>query len=211
MIEKICIALTKKIRKEMPEIDDERAEVINYGLQLVIGEIPKTAILLIIAWLLGVLKLAILAVLLILPYKTVSGGVHLKTHIGCIIATTMMYIGNAFLSQYIIWNPSYLKYIIVVVIWLFSMIMIKRYAPADTQNVPILRKKERKIKQILSYIFMTITLILGLIVKNNTISNLLIIGTLLQTITITKFMYKLTKNKYGYLEYIKMENAQSLN
>ena len=47
LIENICNKLTLKIRKEMPEVDDERAEVINYGLQLVIGEIPKTFVLLI--------------------------------------------------------------------------------------------------------------------------------------------------------------------
>ena len=41
MIDKICMFLTNKIRKEMPEIDDERAEVINYGLQNIIGEVPK--------------------------------------------------------------------------------------------------------------------------------------------------------------------------
>ena len=29
MIDKICTFLTNRIRKEMPEIDDERAEVIN--------------------------------------------------------------------------------------------------------------------------------------------------------------------------------------
>ncbi len=211
MIEKICSALTKRIRKEMPEVDDERAEVINYGLQLVIGEIPKTIILIIIAWLLGVLKLTILAVLLILPYRTVSGGVHLRTHIGCIVATTIMYTGNAFLSQYLVWNGNLIKYITALLIWAFSMVMIKKYAPADTQDVPILRKKERKIKQIFSYIIMTITLAIGLIIRNNTISNLLIIGTLLQTITITKLMYKLTKNKYGYLEYIKAENIKATN
>ena len=39
------------------------------------------------------------------------------------------------------------------------MIMIKLYAPADTENVPILRKKDRKKKKILSYIFLTIGLI----------------------------------------------------
>ena len=33
MIDKFCAYLTKKIRKEMPEVDDERAEVIMYGLQ----------------------------------------------------------------------------------------------------------------------------------------------------------------------------------
>lgn len=211
MIEKMCNGLTNRIRKEMPEIDDERAEVINYGLQLVLGEIPKTIILIIIAWILGVLKQTILALLLILPYRTVSGGVHLKTHIGCIIATTIMYTGNAFLSQHLVWNSELIKYIIVFLIWAFSMVMIKKYAPADTQDVPILRKKERKIKQILSFIIMTITLVLGLVIKNNTISNLLIVGTLLQTITITKLMYKLTKNKYGYLEYIKTENMQTTN
>ena len=211
MIEKICIALTKKIRKEMPEIDDERAEVINYGLQLVIGEIPKIFLIFIIAYILGVFKLTLLSFLFILPYKSVSGGTHLHTHIGCIIATSIFYIGNAFISQYLVWSSSLAKYITVFLIWAFSMIMIQKYAPADTQDVPILRKKERKTKKILSIIIMTITLILGLIIKNNIISNLLIIGTLLQTITITKFMYKLTKNKYGYLEYIKIENAQSLN
>ena len=41
MIDKICEYLTNKIRKQMPEIDDEKAEVINYGIQLIVGEIPK--------------------------------------------------------------------------------------------------------------------------------------------------------------------------
>ena len=46
MIDKICNFLTNRIRKEMPDIDDERAEVINYGLQNIVGEIPKIFIML---------------------------------------------------------------------------------------------------------------------------------------------------------------------
>ena len=210
MIEKICNKLTNKIRKKMPEIDDERAEVINYGLQLIIGEIPKTFILIAIAYAFGVLKLTLLALLFIMPYKTFSGGVHLKTHIGCIIATSILYIGTALLSKYIVFNPIYIKYIVIAVIWSFSMIMIKLYAPADTENVPILRKKDRDLKRKLSYITMTATLIIALMVKNQIISNLLIFGTLLQTISITRFIYKITNNKYGYEEYIKAENTNSV-
>ena len=45
MIEKICEFILKKIRKEMPEMDDEKAEVIRYGIQLIIGEMPKIFIL----------------------------------------------------------------------------------------------------------------------------------------------------------------------
>lgn len=209
MIEKICNNLTKKIQNKMPEVDEERAEVINYGLQLVIGEIPKTFIIIIIAYLCGVLKLTILGLLFIMPYKTFSGGVHLKTHIGCIIATSLFYIGNALLSKSVILNPAYIKYILALATWIFSIVMIKLYAPADTEAVPILRKKDRALKRNLSYITMTLTIIAGILVQNAVISNLLIFGTLLQTISITKFIYTLTKCKYGYAEYIKQQTSNN--
>lgn len=203
LIDRICLSLTNKMKKEIPDIDDERAEIINYGLQLVLGEIPKIFIIFILAYILGVLKLTVLSFLFIMPYRMVSGGTHLHTHIGCVIATSVFYIGNAIISKYLVWNTEILKYIIVFAIWIFSIVMIKLYAPADTEAVPILKKRERKVKRILSYIIMTITLCVGVLVKQNEISNLLIIGTFLQTITITKAMYKLTKNKYGYAEYVK--------
>ena len=71
MIDKICNLILKRIRKEMPEVDDERAEVINYGLQMIIGEVPKLLATLLIAYLLGVLKLTLLAYFLLLPYMKI--------------------------------------------------------------------------------------------------------------------------------------------
>lgn len=210
MIEKLCNKLTKKIQNKMPDVDDERAEIINYGLQLVIGEIPKTFALLLIAYLCGVLGLSVLALLFIMPYRTFSGGVHLKTHIGCIVATSLFYVGNALLSKNVVFNPIYIKYIIIALTWTFSMIMIKLYAPADTEAVPILRKKDRNLKRIMSYITMTLTLVIAIFITDSTISNLLIFGTLIQTITISRFIYKLTNNKYGYEEYIKAKQDTNL-
>ena len=203
MVEKICNNLTNKIRVKMPEVDDQRAEVINYGLQLIIGELPKFIIMIILALILNIFKLTILSILFILPYKMVSGGVHLKTHIGCIISTNLFYVGNAFLSKSIIIEPLFMKYLIIFAVWVFGIIMCKLYAPADTEAVPILRKKERKIKKVLSYIILTITLVIAVFIKDSTISNLLIFGSLFQTITITRFIYKITNNKFGYEEYIK--------
>lgn len=202
MVETICNKITLRIKKEMPDIDEEKAEVINYGLQLMLGEIPKTLIIIALAAILGVLDLTILTLVLMLPYRTTSGGVHLHTHIGCIIATSVFYIGNAFLSKYVV-LPNFWQYTITAAVWIFSMIMIKLYAPADTEEVPILRTKERRAKKVLSYIIMTLTLATSLIINNTIISNILLFGVLLQTITITRFMYKITKNKYGYEEYMK--------
>ena len=202
MVETICNKLTLRIRKKIPDVDDERAEIINYGLQLLIGEIPKTFIIMAIAWILGVLDLTILALIFMLPYRTVSGGVHLKTHIGCIVATSIFYIGNAILSKYLVLEKV-VQYTITAAVWIISMIMIKLYAPADTEAVPILRKKERKLKKILSYIIMSITLVISLLIRNTIISNILLFGTMFQTIAISRFIYQITGNKYGHEEYEK--------
>ena len=200
MIDKICTLLTNRIRKEMPEIDDERAEVINYGLQNIIGEIPKTLLLFIIAFLLGMLKEVVFMFLVLIPYRGASGGFHLKTHLGCILGTTIFYCGTVFLSQNIILEEV-TKYILIGIIWIFGMIMIKLYAPADTENVPILSKRDRRRKKIIAYISFTIALIVTIFIQNNTISNILLFGNFVQTLTITKLAYKLTKNKYGYEVY----------
>lgn len=201
MIDKICLFLTNKIRKEMPDVDDERAEIIDYGLHLVIGELPKNIVILGLAYLLGVFKLTLLAVILLLPYRAVSGGFHLKTHIGCIVGTTLIYCGIAKISCYIIFYNQILKYIIALSVWIFGMIMVHLYAPADTENVPILSNRERKQKKMLSYIFLTFAILVACVIPNRKITNILIFGYLIQSIMITRFAYKLTRNKYGYEVY----------
>lgn len=200
MIENICTFLTNKIRKEMPEIDNEKAEIINYGLQNIIGEIPKTFLTIIIAFLLGVGIETLITFIILMPYKGASGGFHLKTHIGCIVGTTLFYCGVAFLAKSVILSSIW-KYIIIASVWIFGMIMIKLYAPADTENVPILRKKDRKKQRIISYVALTVGLLVAGILKYNVISNIIIFGYFLQTLTITKLAYRLTNNKYGYEVY----------
>ena len=201
MIDKICLFLTNKIRKEMPDVDDERAEIIEYGLHLVIGELPKNIVILGLAYLLVVFKLTLLTVVLLLPYRAVSGGFHLKTHIGCIVGTTLIYCGIAKISCYIIFYNQILKYIIALSVWIFGMIMVHLYAPADTENVPILSNRERKQKKMLSYIFLTFAILVACVIPNRKITNILIFGYLIQSIMITRFAYKLTRNKYGYEVY----------
>ena len=203
MIDKITEFLTNKIRKEMPDVDDERAEVINYGLQILIGEVPKIFIMLLIAYALGLLKLSLITFLIIMPYRMFSGGFHLHTHIGCIISTTTFYCGVAFLSKSIILNDI-AKYVLIACVAIFGIIMIKLYAPADTEEVPILSQKIRRQKQILSYVCLIAGLAIAVIIKNEVISNMIIFGYFTQTCMITRLAYKLTKNKYGYEVY---ENA----
>lgn len=202
MIDNICSYLTNKMKIRMPDINEEKAEILDYGLHLIIGEIPKVFIMIGLAFLLGVGELSILAFLLILPYRSFSGGFHLKTHLGCILCTTSFYAGTALLSKYITLTEP-VKYIAIIAVWIFGMVMIKLYAPADTENVPVISKKERRKRKIASYIMLSISLLAAAIIPNRIISNILLFGMLIQTLSITRLAYKITKNKYGYEEYEK--------
>lgn len=208
MIEQICEFLLRKIRKKMPEIQEEQAEIIKYGIQLIIGETPKMFILFGLGFFFGIGWYTLLAYVAIMPYRGASGGFHLKTHLGCILGTSLFYYGNVLLSITLTLN-NIQKIVLVFITFIFSIIMINLYAPADTENVPIISKKERRNKKILSYITMTITLLISLIIKNNIISNLLVFGVLIQSISITRIAYKITKNKYGYEIYQEQLESQA--
>ena len=84
---------------------------------------------------------------------------------------------------------------------MYGAIIIRLFAPADTENVPILSERVRKKKRILSYLFFAVGLTVATIIKDNTISNMIIFGYFFQTCMITKLAYKLTNNKYGYEVY----------
>lgn len=200
MIEKICSFILSKMRKKMPEITDEQGEVILYGLQLLVGEAPKMILLFGISFILGFGLEMVFAYFAIMPYRAVSGGFHLHTHLGCIIGSAIFYYGDVLISKFLVLG-SVEKYILVALSLIFGILMVSMYAPADTENVPIISKKERRNKKILSYITLVITLFAALIIQNQVYSNILIIGTIIQSMSITRIAYKLTNNKYGHEVY----------
>ena len=207
MIEKLCNYILEKMKKKMPEIDDEQAEIITYGLQMIIGEIPKMFILFGVGFLFGVGWYMLFAYFAMLPYRAMSGGFHLKTHIGCIIGTVLFYYGNIIISN-LLYLDNIQKYILIGLTFIFGMLMVSMYAPADTENVPIISKHERRKKKILSYITLALTLTAAVFVPDRVLSNILIIGTIIQSLSITRLAYKITKNKYGYEVYVEeLENS----
>lgn len=201
MLDKICNFLINKMKQEIPDIDKQKEEELLYGLQLMLGEIPKLFIMFFIAYILGVLELTILSYIILLPYKIFSGGVHAKTHLACIICTPTVYCGTVYLSKYLNIQPFELRLAFILATWIFGMIMITLYAPADTEDAPILRKKERRNKKILSYIVLSINLLVAMFIKDFVISNILVYGSLIQSILISRIAFKLFNNHYGHEVY----------
>ncbi len=202
MIDKMCQNIVKQMQKQMPEIDDEKAEIILYGIQLLLGEVPKMIILFALGFVLGIGWYTLIAFIAIMPYRAASGGFHLKSHLGCILGTSAFYYGNVYLSKFILLS-SIQKYSLIIGALILGIIMVHLYAPADTESVPIISKNERRKKKILSYITLIVTLIVATIIQDNIISNIFIFGVIIQSTMISKIAYKITKNEYGYEVYQK--------
>ena len=205
MIEKICNSILTKMRKKMPDITDEKAEIILYGLQLIIGEIPKMFILFGISFLLGFGWYMVFAYIAVMPYRATSGGFHLHSHLGCILSTIIFFYGNILISRFLVLD-NIQKYIIIGLSFIFGILMISMYAPADTEEVPIISKRERKMKKILSYVMLALTLTVALFIPDRMMSNILIIGSIFQSISISRLAYKITKNRYGHEVYAEQIN-----
>ena len=197
MIDKFCNFLTSKIKENVENIDEEKELIINFGVKLIFGELPKIIILFIIGFILGIGWYTLILFFLLAPYRSFTGGFHLKTHLGCMITTSILYLIPIILAKFISIPQNFL-YISIILIGILSIILITKYAPADTENIPILSIKERKSKKIKSYIALAILLAISILIPDKIISWMLIYGIFLQNLTILPISYKLTKNKHGY-------------
>lgn len=201
MIDKFCDWIIEKIKAKEKDIDEEREMVISFGVRLIFGELPKILILFIIGFLLNLGWQTILLFFLIAPYRSFTGGFHLKTHLGCIITTSILYLGPVIVAKYFQIFSNWILYVFTILVTIFSIFIIAKYVPADTENIPILSKKERKIKKIKSCISLAVLIAIVIFSPNKNISYMIIYAIFLQNLTVLPISYKLTNNKHGYEVY----------
>ncbi len=186
--------ITKKITNEIvlnvPGISEEKAEQIDYGLYMAFADGLKLLAVLIAALLLGLLKYAIVAVIVFSLNKSYLGGVHAKTQIGCVITHFSFIFGTVYLAQ--ILNIKFLN----IVLFAISGILTFLYAPADLASKPIITEKRKRELRIKSSILLVTCFAFTLIVPN-IYSNIISVITIITTVNITPIVYRLTKNKRG--------------
>ena len=193
MIDVLSHKLTNQIKNNFPEIDEQKAEIINFGIQSIISEISKTIIILTVAYFLGVLNLILTAIVVFGMYRTFAGGFHAKSNLACLLTNSMLFFSIVYLSVFL---EYYLEFIYIM-IYLFNCYVIYFYAPADVEQKPILSKKLRKKLKIKSFVVMSLIFILSLIIYNRILTNILILATLFESITLLPISYKIMDCKHG--------------
>ena len=190
--EKILFKIKKCILASNENISDVKLEEIMYGIEGIYLTLIKIIIILAISLLLHIFKETIFLLILFNIIRFVSFGAHTKDSASCLILSLASFIGLAFLSKYI-----YLNFYIETILKIILLTIIILYAPADTSKRPIISKKRRIIYKISSIMITIIYFILSLIIKDNTIDNLLIFSILLESIMILPVTYKLLGVSYN--------------
>lgn len=177
------------------EVDSDQREIMMFGITRILEDTPKYVLIFLMSLFFGILKEVGVVLLVTLVYKTFLGGAHARTNIICFIFSSIFFITPAFISKYIEINNA-VFYISLVLINIFSLYVIIRYAPSDTEEVPILNKDKRKTMKILAIISQVIIDIsLVLFIKNSNIGEIILISNLYSNIMATSVAYKVFKCK----------------
>lgn len=182
----------KRIKIKYPEYDEEKLEIIEYGLEALYALISKTVVIFLVALLLGVLREVFLVFIFYGLIRTTAFGMHAKKSSHCYIISIGLFIGMAFLCKYISFNP-YIKLLISVL----SFITLMIYAPADTYKRPLLNAKKRKIYKIITIINSLVYLVVIIILRNYSISNYLMVGLLGASLMIHPLTYRVFQLPYN--------------
>lgn len=189
------------IRKNEPDMTEDKIEMIEYGLVSIYLLITKFIIIIAIAWILGIVKELLIFTLLYNLIRMPSFGLHATKSWICLVVSTIMFLGVPILCLNIVIHNS-IKIVIGIILTLF----IFKNSPADTHKRPIVNPKRRRFFKITSTIISIVFVGLSIIVKGNFVSNCLIASIACQTIFISPTVYKIFKLPYNNYKNYNLEN-----
>lgn len=197
--DKISKKTTEEIGRILPDKTDIELKKIEYGISVFLYNLYKFPIVFFVAYLFGVLNLAIISFFVFAAVRMFAGGLHGRTSLECLIISTIAFVALPLLSKHVELN-IYLKIIIIVV----SFLLFVLYAPADTEAKPFISKSFRKKMKRNTLIVSSIMTLIGFILKDSTLSNIIFYSMFIEALNITPIAYKILKR--GYRNYEKYEN-----
>lgn len=171
--------------------DEAKKEELEYGIISIYLLVVKLIVILIISVILNLFKEVIIFMLLYIPIRAVSFGLHATKSWVCLIASTLMFVGLPLVSKYLI-----LPLLIRSLIGIVATILMFKNSPADTENRPIINKNRRLFFKYCSVLIAIIYSFVAIFIKNTFISNGLLFALLIQCVITSPLVYKMFKLPY---------------
>lgn len=144
IVYKITDNIIDSIRPYIKDKSNDELEIAKYGLNLFFMELYKLPILFGLAYYLGIFKYCFLSYILLAFIRSHANGIHMISGKICLFYSTIALFSIVYIAKILVLN-----WILKVFISLFSIYLIYKYTPADTEEKPILNLDKRKKKKFL--------------------------------------------------------------
>lgn len=191
MKKKLLNYCMKLVKNKFPEYDEDRLEIIEYGLEGLYLTITKIIIIICLSLILGILKKVLLLLLFYNIIRFSAFGLHAKKSSHCLVISLSLFIGGVYICDYV-----YLSLMAKTIISIICIILMAKYAPADTEKRPLINHKKRIRYKVLSILSSMIFAILIVIFNEYSISNYLLFGMFESTLMILPISYKILDLSY---------------
>lgn len=165
------------------------------GLEILLHNLPKMILLIGVALMLNMLPLAIVTWLPFAVMRTFAAGLHAKNSINCTVSTLFMFIVAPYFAY-----GFYLNIFSLLLVFAVVMLVLYKYAPADTAARPILGKIKRARLKKKSLISCALILAFALIFLNETFYVLIALGAIYTAVVVSPITYKILKRRMNNYE-----------
>jgi accessory gene regulator B len=189
---KLSNQLTLKLSRNI-DINDDEFDTIEYGFHLIISEVSKMIIILILMYLIGFLKYSVFVILIFGVLRNFLGGVHAKSHLGCFLSYffTVLLIISAGLET------TENQAIVIMLLALPAVVLsILKYAPADTEEKPIVSLRQRKQLKLMGLFTVLVLMIVSLII-DTPFGGFIVYTIIAQILLMHPVSYKLFKSSFS--------------
>lgn len=129
-------------------------------------------------------------------------GWHSRSSLRCSLIGIVIFVGVPYIFQRLeIMIPMYCLY----TSFLPMLVLVYRYAPADTEKNPLVKSAERRVMRKRAFLRLLILILFILFFQKTQLANWIFLGISVEILFITPLFYKLTKRSYrNYENYIEV-------
>ncbi|AGL02398.1 accessory gene regulator ArgB-like protein [Desulfoscipio gibsoniae] len=175
-------------------VNPNRAELLGYGAEIILGSVFKLVVLFLIAALLRVVYEVAILLFVIGLLRTLSGGAHCSAYYRCLVTSVLIILSLGCMIKVMFPLFQGLPGLILAGVLVISFCLYWRYAPQASLNKPLkskaIKDRFRKLTLIAALFLSIVSFIVG---PGYLISWIIAFGLLWQAFTLTPFGHLLIK------------------
>lgn len=176
--------------------DEIRRDNVQYGVAVFIYNLYKFPLIFLFAYLLGILKYAVVSFLSFGFIRTWASGLHARTSLTCLISSMIILIGIPLLSL-----QATVSTAVIIFLFSYSLLLVLYFAPADTEERPIASMKLRKKLKMGAMVSLMVLFMLTFFVSP-VYSNIITLSVLVECMLITPLFYRIFNKRYNNYKYL---------